>query len=74
MLKSCTELAIIGDAVDDVCEYHVVTCCQQQQLLEILAILWARPAGLRLCQAHVKYSLLHLSEKKDDKYYFDSIR
>lgn len=73
MLYSCTKLAIIGDAVDDVCDYHVVTCCQQQQLLEILAILWARPAGLRLCQVHVKYSLLHLYEK-DNKYFFGSVR
>lgn len=39
------KLAVSGDAVDGIWKYRVVTCCQQQQLLETLAILWARPAG-----------------------------
>lgn len=68
MLQSCTKLAVVGDAADDTWEYCVVMCWQQQQLLETLAILWDTPAGLRLCQVHVNYSLLDLSEK-DNKYF-----
>lgn len=64
MLQSCTKLAIAGDAADGTWEYCVVMCWQQQQLLEILAVLLDRPAGLRLFQVHVNYSVLHLSEKR----------